>query len=66
MNIAVPGGTGTLGRPVVEELVRRGHDVGREDRQVSVAAFTVDDGRITTIHVQRNPDKLRHLDAPGV
>ena len=27
MNIAVPGGTGTLGRTVVEELVRRGHDV---------------------------------------
>jgi uncharacterized protein YbjT (DUF2867 family) len=27
VNIAVPGGTGTLGRAVVEELVRRGHDV---------------------------------------
>ncbi|MDP2713027.1 MAG: NAD(P)H-binding protein [Solirubrobacteraceae bacterium] len=27
MQIAVPGGTGMLGRPVVEELVRRGHDV---------------------------------------
>src|SRR5918997_539491 len=27
MNIAVPGGTGTLGRPVVAELVRRGHAV---------------------------------------
>ena len=33
----------------------------REDRQVSVVAFTVDDGRITTIHIQRNPDKLRHV-----
>jgi len=37
--------------------------VGREDRQVSVIAFTVDDGRITTIHMQRNPDKLRHVAA---
>ena len=27
MNIAVPGGTGTLGRAVVDELVGRGHDV---------------------------------------
>jgi uncharacterized protein YbjT (DUF2867 family) len=27
VTIAVPGGTGTLGRAVVEELVRRGHDV---------------------------------------
>ncbi len=27
MRIAVPGGTGTLGRPVVAELVRRGHEV---------------------------------------
>lgn len=32
---------------------------------VSVLAFTVDDGRITTIHMQRNPDKLRHVAAPG-
>jgi RNA polymerase sigma-70 factor (ECF subfamily) len=36
----------------------------REDRQVSVVAFTVDDGRITTIHIQRNPDKLRHVTPP--
>jgi len=35
--------------------------VGRETRQVTVIAFTVDDGRITTIHMQRNPDKLRHV-----
>jgi uncharacterized protein YbjT (DUF2867 family) len=27
MDIAVPGGTGMLGRTIVEELVRRGHDV---------------------------------------
>jgi uncharacterized protein YbjT (DUF2867 family) len=27
VNIAVPGGTGTLGRAVVEELVGRGHAV---------------------------------------
>ncbi|HEV2059286.1 MAG TPA: NAD-dependent epimerase/dehydratase family protein, partial [Solirubrobacteraceae bacterium] len=27
MDIAVPGGTGMLGRPLVAELVRRGHDV---------------------------------------
>jgi len=38
--------------------------VDREDREVSVVAFTVDAGRITTIHIQRNPDKLAHL-APG-
>jgi RNA polymerase sigma-70 factor, ECF subfamily len=36
-----------------------------EDRQLSVVAFTIDDGRITTIHIQRNPDKLRHVAAPG-
>jgi RNA polymerase sigma-70 factor (ECF subfamily) len=39
--------------------------VNRQDRQVSVLAFTVDAERITTIHIQRNPDKLRHLVAPG-
>lgn len=33
----------------------------RQDGSVSVIAFTVDDGRITTIHMQRNPDKLRHV-----
>lgn len=35
--------------------------VNRDDGQVSVLAFTVDGGRITTIHIQRNPEKLRHL-----
>jgi RNA polymerase sigma-70 factor (ECF subfamily) len=39
--------------------------VDREDGEVSVIAFTVDDGRITTIHIQRNPDKLRHVAALG-
>ena len=39
--------------------------VNREDGQVSVLAFTVDAGRITTIHLQRNPDKLGHVSAPG-
>jgi RNA polymerase sigma-70 factor (ECF subfamily) len=39
--------------------------VNREDGQVSVLAFTVDAGRITTIHMQRNPDKLGHVRAPG-
>jgi hypothetical protein len=38
--------------------------VEREEQQVSVVAFTVDDGRITTIHIQRNPDKLRHVSPP--
>ena len=38
--------------------------VDREDRQLSVVAFTVDDDRITTIHIQRNPDKLRHVSLP--
>jgi RNA polymerase sigma-70 factor (ECF subfamily) len=38
--------------------------VDREDGQVSVVAFTVDDDRITTIHIQRNPDKLRHVALP--
>jgi RNA polymerase sigma-70 factor (ECF subfamily) len=38
--------------------------VNREDRQLSVLAFTVDAGRITTIHLQRNPDKLGHVSAP--
>lgn len=33
----------------------------RIDGQVSVLAFTVDTGRITTVHIQRNPDKLRHV-----
>jgi RNA polymerase sigma-70 factor (ECF subfamily) len=33
-----------------------------ETGAVSVVAFTVDGERITTIHIQRNPDKLRHLD----
>jgi RNA polymerase sigma-70 factor, ECF subfamily len=28
---------------------------------ISVVAFTVDGGQITSIHIQRNPDKLRHL-----
>jgi RNA polymerase sigma-70 factor (ECF subfamily) len=31
---------------------------------ISVVAFTVDDGQITSIHIQRNPDKLRHLGRP--
>lgn len=35
--------------------------VNREDGQLSVLAFTVDAGQITTIHLQRNPDKLAHL-----
>jgi RNA polymerase sigma-70 factor, ECF subfamily len=39
--------------------------VNREDGQVSVLAFTVDAARITTIHMQRNPDKLGHVRAPG-
>jgi RNA polymerase sigma-70 factor (ECF subfamily) len=38
--------------------------VNRDDGQVSVLAFTVDAGRITTIHLQRNPDKLGHVRAP--
>ena len=38
--------------------------VDRVDRQVSVVAFTVDAHRITTIHIQRNPDKLRHVTPP--
>jgi len=28
---------------------------------ISVVAFTFDGGQITSIHIQRNPDKLRHL-----
>ncbi len=39
--------------------------VNRLDGQVSVLTFTVDDAQITTIHIQRNPDKLRHIRAPG-
>ena len=39
--------------------------VNRADGQVSVLAFTVDAGRITTIHIQRNPDKLGHVAASG-
>jgi RNA polymerase sigma-70 factor (ECF subfamily) len=39
--------------------------INREDGQVSVLAFTVDAGRITTIHLQRNPDKLGHVSASG-
>lgn len=38
--------------------------VNREDGQLSVLAFTVDAGQITTIHLQRNPDKLAHLTTP--
>jgi RNA polymerase sigma-70 factor (ECF subfamily) len=38
--------------------------VGRADGQVSVVAFTVDAGRITTIHIQRNPDKVGHVVLP--
>ena len=38
--------------------------VNREDGQLSVIAFTVDAGQITTIHLQRNPDKLAHLATP--
>jgi RNA polymerase sigma-70 factor (ECF subfamily) len=38
--------------------------VNRDDGQVSVLAFTVDAGRITTIHMQRNPDKLGHVALP--
>jgi RNA polymerase sigma-70 factor (ECF subfamily) len=37
----------------------------REDGGISVLAFTVDRGRITTIHIQRNPQKLGHVTAPG-
>ena len=33
----------------------------READDMSVIAFTVDDGRITTVHMQRNPEKLRHV-----
>ena len=35
--------------------------VDRAADDMSVLAFTVDDGRITTIHMQRNPEKLRHV-----
>jgi RNA polymerase sigma-70 factor, ECF subfamily len=38
--------------------------VNRRDGQISVLAFTVDAGRITTIHMQRNPDKLGHVVLP--
>jgi RNA polymerase sigma-70 factor (ECF subfamily) len=38
--------------------------VNRVDGQLSVLAFTVDAGRITTIHMQRNPDKLGHVVLP--
>jgi RNA polymerase sigma-70 factor (ECF subfamily) len=38
--------------------------VNRVDGQISVLAFTVDAGRITTIHIQRNPDKLGHVAMP--
>jgi RNA polymerase sigma-70 factor (ECF subfamily) len=38
--------------------------VNRVDGEVSVLAFTVDAGRITTVHLQRNPDKLAHVAAP--
>jgi RNA polymerase sigma-70 factor (ECF subfamily) len=34
------------------------------DGQISVLAFTVDAARITTIHIQRNPDKLGHVEMP--
>lgn len=37
MNIAVTGGTGTLGARVVTELVRRGHDVGALSRTAPAA-----------------------------
>jgi RNA polymerase sigma-70 factor (ECF subfamily) len=37
--------------------------VGRDPARVGVAAFTVDGGRITSIHNHLNPDKLRHLAA---
>jgi RNA polymerase sigma-70 factor, ECF subfamily len=33
----------------------------RASGSISVVAFTVDGGQITSIHVQRNPDKLRHV-----
>jgi RNA polymerase sigma-70 factor (ECF subfamily) len=32
------------------------------DGVVNITSFTVDDGRITAIDVQRNPEKLRHVD----
>jgi RNA polymerase sigma-70 factor (ECF subfamily) len=35
--------------------------VNRAAGDLTVMAFTVDGGRITTIHLQRNPEKLRHL-----
>jgi len=35
--------------------------VDRAADDMTVMAFTVDGGRITTIHLQRNPEKLRHL-----
>ena len=38
--------------------------VDRASGQVSVVAFTVDAGRITTIHIQRNPDKVGHVVLP--
>ncbi|MEA2184134.1 MAG: polymerase sigma-70 factor, subfamily [Solirubrobacteraceae bacterium] len=37
--------------------------VGRDPARVGVAAFTVDGGRITSIHNHLNPDKLRHVAA---
>jgi RNA polymerase sigma-70 factor (ECF subfamily) len=40
--------------------------VNRAADETSVLAFTVDGGRITTIHNQRNPEKLRHLAQPAV
>ncbi|MDP2713028.1 MAG: RNA polymerase sigma factor SigJ [Solirubrobacteraceae bacterium] len=39
--------------------------VSRDDGELSVLAFTVDADRITTIHMQRNPDKLSHVAVPG-
>jgi RNA polymerase sigma-70 factor (ECF subfamily) len=38
--------------------------VNSPDGHLSVLAFTVDAGRITTIHIQRNPDKLGHVTVP--
>jgi RNA polymerase sigma-70 factor (ECF subfamily) len=38
--------------------------VNSPDGHLSVFAFTVDAGRITTIHIQRNPDKLGHVTVP--
>ncbi|MDQ3678145.1 MAG: RNA polymerase sigma factor SigJ [Actinomycetota bacterium] len=59
-----------LGRKFAAGMIIRTVDVNGQpglltrvaDRdEMSVISFTVDRGRITTIHIQRNPHKLRHV-----